>query len=38
MDCITIGRVWDMLAESSNDNVEYPRLATQEDFNEFLTG
>lgn len=35
MDLLTIGLIMDMHTESANDNVTYPALATQEDFNKF---
>lgn len=36
LDVITVGDVFDMLAEQSNDSYEYPKMATQEDINRFL--
>lgn len=38
LDCLSCGMVWDMLTEQSNDGYEYPRLAEQKQFNEFLGG
>lgn len=35
LDLLTIGLVNDMYTESGNDQVKYPRLASQEDFNKF---
>lgn len=35
MDLMTIGMVQDMYTEALNDNVEYARVATQEDFDNF---
>lgn len=31
----TMGMVYDLLTEKENDNVKYPVLATQEDFDAF---
>lgn len=38
MDCLSCGMVWDMMAEQSNDSYEYPKVADQKQFNEFLGG
>ena len=38
MDCLSCGMVWDMMAEQSNDNLEYPEMAEQKQFNEFIGG
>lgn len=35
MDLLTIGIIMDMYTESMNDNVKYPDMATQDDFNKF---
>lgn len=35
LDLLTIGMVNDMYAESKNDDCDYERLATQEDFDNF---
>ncbi len=35
LDLLSIGMVNDMYAESSNDDVKYARLASQEDFDAF---
>lgn len=35
LELLTIGMVTDMLTEASNDECEYPELATQEDFDRF---
>lgn len=35
LDLLTIGMVEDMMAESMNDDVKYPLIATQEDFDKF---
>lgn len=34
-DDVTIGLVYDMYAESQNDNYEYPDMAEQKDFDSF---
>ena len=36
LDYLSCGMVWDMLTEQSNDNREYPIVAGQKEFNEFL--
>ncbi|MCI8581197.1 MAG: hypothetical protein HFH04_10725 [Dorea sp.] len=38
MDCLSCGMVWDMLTEQSNDGYDYPKVASQKQFNEFLRG
>lgn len=35
LDDLTVGFVIDMIVEASNDNFDYPKLATQEDFDSF---
>lgn len=35
LELMTIGLVLDMLAERSNDNIDYDILASQEDFDRF---
>jgi len=35
LDLLTIGLVLDMWTEKSNDSVEYDRVASQEDFDNF---
>ena len=35
LDLLTIGMVTDMLIEAENDTVDYPQMATQEDFDKF---
>lgn len=35
LDLLTIGMVYDMYAEATNDELDYPVLATQEDFDKF---
>lgn len=35
LDVITIGMVFDMFTEKSNDNYDYDSLATQSDFDNF---
>ena len=35
LDLLTVGMVNDMYAESSNDDVKYARVASQEDFDRF---
>jgi hypothetical protein len=35
LDLLTIGMVYDMLAEHSNDSCNYKELATQDDFDRF---
>ena len=38
MDCLSCGMVWDMLTEQTNDGYEYPEMADQKQFNEFIGG
>lgn len=38
MDMIECGMVWDMVTESGNDSYDYPLLAGQEQFREFVGG
>ena len=38
MDMVTAGVVWDVITESSNDSYDYPKLAGQKEFNEFIGG
>lgn len=38
LDLLEYGLVMDMMVESGNDTVEYPKRATQAQFNEFLGG
>lgn len=38
MDLLTIGMVQDMYIEAANDEVEWPMVATQEDFDRFAGG
>lgn len=35
LDDLDMGMVLDMLTERSNDSEEYPKIATQEDFDRF---
>jgi len=35
MDLLTIGLIMDMHTENMNDNVTYPDMATQKDFDKF---
>lgn len=35
LDALDMGDVMDIIAESSNDNVEYKQVATQSDFDRF---
>ncbi len=35
LDLLTIGMVYDMMAERSNDSYNYKELATQDDFDRF---
>ncbi len=35
LEDMTIGMVYDMLIERANDHEKYPRLAAQEDFDQF---
>nr|DAL97507.1 MAG TPA: hypothetical protein [Caudoviricetes sp.] len=35
MDLLTIGLILDMYTESANDNIKYPDIASQEDFDKF---
>jgi hypothetical protein len=35
LDALTLGMVYDMMAERGNDGCEYDALATQEDFDRF---
>lgn len=34
-DLLTMGEIFDMIAESSNDDFEYDYVATQDDFDRF---
>lgn len=36
LDVITVGDVFDMLAEQGNDSYDYPKMATQDDINRYL--
>ena len=38
LDLLESGMVWDMITESGNDSYEYPLLAGQKEFNDFLRG
>ena len=38
LDYLSCGMVWDMLTEQSNDSYDYPKLAGQNEYNEFLSG
>lgn len=38
LDLISVGMVWDLLTESSNDSYDYPLKAGQREFHAFLTG
>lgn len=35
LELLEIGMVYDMLAERANDSYDWPKLATQEDFDNF---
>lgn len=35
LELVTVGMVFDLIAESANDQVNYPVVATQEDFDKF---
>ena len=35
LEKLSIGMVYDMFVEKSNDDVDYPELATQDDFDKF---
>ena len=35
LELLTIGMVTDMMIEAANDDVDYPQLPTQEDFDRF---
>ena len=35
LEKLSIGMVYDMFVEKSNDDVHYPELATQDDFDKF---
>lgn len=35
LEQLSIGMVYDMFVEKSNDDVDYPELATQDDFDKF---
>ena len=35
LDYLDMGMVFDIFAEKSNDDIEYPVMATQEDMNRF---
>lgn len=34
-DLLTMGEIFDMITERANDEIEYPALASQEDFDKF---
>lgn len=36
LDYISSGMVWDMMTERANDDIEYPIVAGQKEFNEFI--
>lgn len=38
LDMLEYGMVMDMIIESGNDTVDYPKKATQAQFNEFVGG
>lgn len=38
MDLISIGIVWGMIIENSNDSVKYPKKAGKKQFREFIGG
>lgn len=38
LDLLTIGMVQDMYIEAGNDEIEWPVVATQEDFDKFAGG
>ena len=38
LDQITEGMVWDMVIEKGNDQYEYPMIAGQQQYNDFLGG
>lgn len=38
LDCLSCGMVWDLLTEKNNDNYDYPIIAGQKEFNEFIGG
>lgn len=35
LDGLDIGMIFDMFLEKSNDSIEYPEIATQDDFDRF---
>lgn len=35
LDLLTIGMVWDMMTEATNDHCTYEQLPTQDDFDSF---
>ena len=35
LELLTVGMVFDMLDESANDEEDWPKLATQEDYDKF---
>ncbi len=35
LDLLSVGMILDMIAERQNDDLEWPELATQEDFDRF---
>nr|DAK72113.1 MAG TPA: hypothetical protein [Caudoviricetes sp.] len=35
LELVTVGMINEMYAEAANDSLDYPRLATQEDFDNF---
>lgn len=38
LDVLTCGMVWDMMTEQANDGYDYPKLAEQAQFREFIGG
>lgn len=36
LDYLSCGMVWDLLTEQSNDECDYPKIAEQKQFDEFI--
>lgn len=36
LDCLSCGMVWDLIIEKDNDTYDYPIVAGQKEFNEFI--
>lgn len=36
LDCLSCGMVWDLIIERDNDSYDYPKVAGQKEYNEFI--